>query len=348
MALFKRGNVWWVRFTDPRGREVRRSAQTRDRREAQEYHDRLRASLWRQAKLGERPRRLWQEAVERWCAERVHKASLADDVSHLRWLHPHLYDRHLDEIDRDVIDDIRIARLEEGRANGTVNRTLQVIRGILRTAAREWGWLESVPYVRMLPEQTRRIRWLTREEADRLLEALPEHIAEMMRFTLATGLRERNVTHLEWSQVDFGRRMAWIHPDQAKARKAIAVPLNADAMLVLRRQQGTHPERVFTYQGRPVAKANTKAWRRALADAGIADFRWHDLRHTWASWHVQNGTPLHALQELGGWSTVQMVQRYAHLAADHLAEYADRLARPRTISVTVGQGSARVATPRRS
>jgi integrase len=286
--------------------------------------------------------------VERWCAERVHKASLPDDVSHLRWLHPHLYDRHLDEIDHDVIDNIRLARIEQGRANATVNRTLQVIRGILRTAAREWGWLTSVPHVRMMPDPARRIRWLTREEADRLLEALPGHIAEMMRFSLATGLRERNVTHLEWSQVDLGRRMAWIHPDQAKARKAIAVQLNADAMLVLRRQQDTHPERVFTYQGRPVKKANTRAWRHALVDAGIADFRWHDLRHTWASWHVQSGTPLHALQELGGWSTTQMVQRYAHLSAEHLAEYANRLGCPRTISGTPGKASMGIALPRRS
>lgn len=344
MALYKRGNVWWVRFTDPGGREVRRSAQTEDRRSAQEFHDRLKASLWRQAKLGEHPRRRWQEAVERWCAERAYKATLQDDVSHLRWLHPYLYDRYLDAIDRDVIDDIRLARLQEGRANATVNRTLQVIRSILRAAAREWDWLESVPFVRMLPEKTRRIRWLTREEADRLLEALPEHIAEMMRFTLATGLRERNVTHLEWTQVDLGRRMAWIHPDQAKARKAIAVPLNADAMLVLRRLQGDHAARVFTYQGRPVAKANTKAWRHALARLGIEDFRWHDLRHTWASWHVQGGTPLHALQELGGWATVQMVQRYAHLSVEHLAGYADRLARPRTISGTVGSGNSGVVS----
>ncbi len=61
------------------------------------------------------------------------------------------------------------------------------------------------------------------------------------------------------------------------------------------------------------------------------DFRWHDLRHTWASWHVQNGTPLHALQELGGWETADMVRRYAHLAAEHLAPYADRLSALRLV-----------------
>jgi integrase len=62
-----------------------------------------------------------------------------------------------------------------------------------------------------------------------------------------------------------------------------------------------------------------------LARAGITNFRWHDLRHTWASWHVQAGTPLFALQEMGGWESPEMVCRYAHLAAAHLAPYADRL-----------------------
>ncbi len=74
-----------------------------------------------------------------------------------------------------------------------------------------------------------------------------------------------------------------------------------------------------------LADRDTKAWYGALKRAGIEKFRWHDLRHTWASWHVQGGTPLFALQELGGWESAEMVRRYAHLAADHLAPYADRL-----------------------
>jgi integrase len=69
-------------------------------------------------------------------------------------------------------------------------------------------------------------------------------------------------------------------------------------------------------------KQCTKAWKSALRRAGIQDFRWHDLRHTWASWHVQRGTPLHVLQELGGeWESVEMVRRYARLSGEHLAEY---------------------------
>lgn len=115
------------------------------------------------------------------------------------------------------------------------------------------------------------------------------------------------------------------HPDQAKARRAIPVPLNDVAMDVLTRQKGNHFVRVFTYEGEPVRQVSTKAWYKALKRAGIESFRWHDLRHTWASWHVQAGTPLFALQELAGWESERMVRRYAHLASEHLATYASNV-----------------------
>lgn len=83
---------------------------------------------------------------------------------------------------------------------------------------------------------------------------------------------------------------------------------------------------MFTYQGRNVNGCNNHAWKKALARAGIENFGWHDLRHTWASWHVQNGTPLHIQQELGGWSSYEMVQRYAHLSPGQLIEYAENSA----------------------
>ncbi len=78
---------------------------------------------------------------------------------------------------------------------------------------------------------------------------------------------------------------------------------------------------MFVYHGRPVYQTVTEAWRKALRRARISDFRWHDLRHTWASWHVQRGTPLQVLKELGGWETLEMVQRYTHLSADYLTQW---------------------------
>ena len=150
---------------------------------------------------------------------------------------------------RDVLDDLTQSRLSDGVTNSTVNRMLEIVRAILRRAEREWEWLEHAPHVRMMPKAKRRVRWLTREEADRLISELPDHLAAMARFTLATGLRQANVVKLEWSQVDLDRHCAWIHADQAKARKAIPVPLNTEAMLVLKRQIGKHSSRVFTYKG---------------------------------------------------------------------------------------------------
>jgi len=83
---------------------------------------------------------------------------------------------------------------------------------------------------------------------------------------------------------------------------------------------------VFAFNGERVVQLSTAAWYKALKRGGIENFRSHDLRHTWASWHIQSGTPLHVLQELGGWASYTMVQRYAHLAVAHLAPCADRLA----------------------
>lgn len=325
MSLRKRGGIWWIDVVAPNGERVRRTTGTANKALAQEFHDRFKSELWRIAHLGDKPRRTWNEAVVRWLKEQAHKATAKEDVAKLRWLDQYLGGKDLLTINRPLLDKITDAKLALGHTNATVNRTLELVRAILRKCVNDWEWLDRAPQVRMLKEPTRRIRFLTHDEAQRLLAALPEHLADMAAFALQTGLRAANVTGLQWSQVDLARRLAWVHPDQAKARRAIPVPLNADAVLLVRKQFGKHLTHVFSYRGKPVTQVSTKAWYAALARAGITDFRWHDLRHTWASWHVQSGTPLFALQELGGWESAEMVRRYAHLAADHLAPYAERL-----------------------
>lgn len=338
MALSKRGNTWWISFTTPNGQRIRRSAKTAIKKAAQEYHDTLKAKYWREKHLKEKPRVKWQAAVERWLLEKQdEKKSIDSDVFALRWCHNHLYDLYLDEIDRDVLDKLTHIRKAEGVANSTVNRLLEVLRALLRRAEREWEWLDRAPHVRMLKEPKRRVRWLTRDDAQRLLSELPNHLQEMMRLSLATGLREANVTQLKWSQVDLSRHCAWIEADQAKTGRAISVPLNEDAIAVIKRQIGKHDVFIFTYKNNPVLKANTKAWRHALERAGIENFRWHDLRHTWASWHIQMGTPMNVLQELGGWSGQEMVLRYAHLSSEHLAEYANKLIGAEPIGTNLAQ-----------
>ena len=101
-------------------------------------------------------------------------------------------------------------------------------------------------------------------------------------------------------------------------RMAVTIPLNATAIEVIRRRQVIHDTHVFIYQGKPLRDINIDAWQEPCKQAEISDFRWHDLRHTWASRHVQNGTSLQELMELGGWKSYKMVLRHAHLAGDHL------------------------------
>jgi integrase len=329
MSIFKRGGVWWMRFTTPDGREVRQTARTADKRQAQELHDRRKADAWRQAQIGERPRRTWQEAVVRWLEEHQDRKKLSEVKAIFRQADPILGPLALDQITPDTLAALT-ARWRTGLKPLSVNSKLSAVRAVLNAVVR-WEWIAKAPQVRLLPVTDRRTRFLTREEADRLLLELPDHVSAMARFSLATGLREHNVCGLEWAQVDLDRRVLWIHADQSKTRRLITIPLNADAVVVLRGQQGHHPSRVFTWRSQPLTRANRRAWQAALRRAELPGVRWHDLRHTWASWHVQAGTPLAVLKELGGWASLDMVMRYAHLAPGHLAEHAERIAGPRLI-----------------
>ena len=325
MSLYKRTDSphWWVKISHS-GRTIQRSTGTDDKVKAQEYHDRLKVSLWEEMRLGIKPRRSWKEAVVRWLAETSEKATHQEDVRKLRWLDPFLGHLMLDQITLDVMDAIKANKLKtSGRS--TVNRYLAVVRAILRRARDEWEWIDRAPKVKLFKEGPGRDRSITVAQAEILLRELPMHQRDVALFALATGLRQSNVLGLEWSHVNLDAGHAWVDAARSKNRRPIAVPLNATALEVLRRQIGKHPERVFTYAGKPLARVSTHAWEKALKRAGIEDFRWHDLRHTWASWHRQAGTPTHELQRLGGWRTPSMVERYAHLAPDHLAQAANRL-----------------------
>lgn len=325
MSLYKRkdSSVWWVKIVID-GRKVQRSTGTDDKIKAQEFHDRLKAQMWEQNRLGVKARRSWKEAVVRWLEETSEKATHHEDKRKLIWLDGFLGELMLDEVTLDVIDSIRAAKLKEA-AKATTNRYLALIRSILLRARDEWEWIDKVPKVRLFKESANRERSLTKEQAGKLLAELPQHLRDLVLFSLATGLRQGNVLKLEWSQINLEQRHAWVHAWQSKNRRPIAIPLNEAAYSVLIRQKGKHERRVFTFRGKPLESANTRAWHKALKRAEIDNFRWHDLRHTWATWQRQAGTPTHELQRLGGWRTGAMVERYAHLAPDHLAEAASRL-----------------------
>ncbi len=321
MSLIKRGSTWWIDFTTPAGQRIRRSAGTGHKTQAQELHDKLKAETWRVQKLGDKPGYTWDDAGHKWLVETGHKKTHREDAKKLGWLQQFLRGRVLADISRDDIAAIGEHK-RQASSGPTANRYLALIRSILRKACLEWEWIDKAPKVRMYKESKRRVRWITANQAALLLRELPSHLRDIVLFSLSTGLRQANVVKLTWEQVDLERSTAWIHADQAKGREDIHISLSQLSVELLQRQLGKHQQFVFTYAGKPIAQPNTKAWRNALKRAGIENFRWHDLRHTWASWLVQNGTPLYDLQEMGGWKSSEMVRRYAHLAPAQMAKHA--------------------------
>lgn len=364
MSIFRRGETWYASFTLPDGKRFKQSLGTKDKRQATELHDKLKAETWRVSKLGECPGMTFEEACVRWLEEKANKKSLDDDKSRISFWLKHFSGMQLKDIsERHIyaaIQKMTNRRHEENwrlmaeaatkrgkkppayvpklASTATKATHLAFIKAMLRTAERDWKMLDKAPIVKVPQPKNKRIRWLEPHEAKRLIDECPEPLKSVVEFALATGLRRSNIINLEWKQIDMQRRVAWINPEDAKAGRAIGVALNDTACRVLKKQIGNHQQWVFVYRQSSTRPDGTKSpvvrkmrydantsWRAALKRAGIEDFRFHDLRHTWASWLVQSGVPLSALQEMGGWESIEMVRRYAHLAPNHLTEHARQI-----------------------
>lgn len=324
--LTRRGKIWYVRF-EYLGRKVYKSTRTTNREEAEQVEAKLKRDIWRQASLGEKRKYSWQEAVVRFVKEKQNHRSINDMKRHLRFFSEPFMDVSIDKITRDWVDDILDEKQDsDGISNATRNRYTATLRGLINTAYREWEWLESAPIFRILEEKTTEPRWLTYAEAERLIAHAPDYLKNPIALSLNTGIRKSNCLCFKWEWVDLDNRTAYIPMATAKAKRTIPIPLNDDAIDIIKSQIGKHPIFLFTNNnGEPFSEVHSEVWKKLITAAKIEPFRWHDLRHTWASWHVRNGTSLTELMELGGWSSYRMIQRYAHLNTDHLHESAQRI-----------------------
>lgn len=316
MALKQRGGVYWLDVTI-NGMRLRESLKTSDKKQAQEIHDRRRSELWRESKLKEKPKKTFKDACDRWVIEKVHKRSLEDDKLKIKALLPALGKVQLALLDRDKIEGAMPSDVKPA----TRNRYRALVRAMLRCAERDWEWIDRAPVLRSEAEASRRVSFLSHRQAEVLISFLPEKYRTAVRFALLTGLRRSNVFGLRWENVDLDRGMVIVHGDEAKAGRRILVPLNSQAKALLEAMPEPREGRVWG----DMTRVWCNTWNAATKRAGVPGFRFHDLRHTWASWHAMAGTPLSVLQELGGWHSHEMVQRYAHLSPEHLANAAERV-----------------------
>ena len=220
--LYKLGDSpnWYVDFGRHRGRRIRSCAGTDDKKQAEAYAKHRQAELWRQEKLGERVTATWDLAVIEWLKEHSENRSVASiegDKQRLRLLSDHFRGIDVDDV---TPGDIKTATMKfPGIAAGTRNRYITTGIAILNFAYAK-NWRTRAASRDDFSEPKHRIRYLTGEEAGRLLANLPNYLRAMAEFTLATGLRETNVRLLEWSNVDMPRSIAWVHGDKRKPEKA--------------------------------------------------------------------------------------------------------------------------------
>jgi integrase len=347
VSLYRRAGSenWWCEFVLD-GQRFRLSTLTAHRGHAQEFETLARNRAYNRLRLGHRPAVPWKAVAARWLNE-SRKRSIDKDRAIIAWLSEQLgQDAGVNQITPEVIGELRALKAEE-TSEATADRYMALLNSILRKCAGDWGLIDKAPKVPMYRPEVGEPRWLTREEFRRLEQELPPHLRLAARFAVLTGLRMRAQLSLTWTQVDLKERRAWIGAADMKGKRTHGFPLSLGAAAVLRaircKRADLAQPHVFLFKGKPYSDANGAAWRKATERAGLEGFRWHDLRHTWASWAVQSGVSLHEVMQLGGWKSLAMVQRYSHLAPGHLAAAAGRvrLGRKSPTAPTSGKGSVR-------
>jgi len=291
------------------------------------------------------------------------RKSGAATLARLRHNFVDLLDRPMQEISPWVIEKWRAEQLKGGKQKSTINRDITGLKSILAKAV-AWDILPSHPLTKLKPiklDTKGRVRYLTDAEEVRLRTALAErdgriktarartnvwrrirgyaelltleahtygdHLTPLVLLSLNTGLRRGELFSLHWADIQWQPKTLLVRGETAKSGQTRHLPLNAEALQVLTAWREQAPGDGLIFPGKHGGRLHNvrNAWRGVLTAADIRGFRWHDLRHTFASKLVMVGVPLNTVRELLGHKTLAMTLRYAHLAPDHKASAVERL-----------------------
>lgn len=330
MSIKRRGIVWYVDIQTPNGKRLRQSTGTSDKKKALEYHDKLKAELWAFARLNKKRIRFFEEAVVYMLKDAENQSRFDYKQAHTEYFLKRFSGRDLTGISADeLIQSLPTTHLKTKLplSNATKNRYRSTLLRIF-SLAYKLNWVDSIPYISRLSEPRIRVRWLTKEQANTLIHNM--HLDWMKRvcfFALSTGARMNEIFTLTWHNVDFINQVATVTNECAKSGRARALLLNEDALdLLFQLDAIPHGDYVFTrVTQKQLYDIDRRDFKNACRLSHIENFHFHDLRHTWASWHVQAGTPLYTLKNLGGWETLEMVNKYAHLNASHMLSFANNV-----------------------
>lgn len=282
----------------------------------------------------------------------------------MRYSFSNLLKRHIHELSPHDIEKWRTQRIEMGRSAATVNRDLNDLRAAMKRAV-TWGYIDNDDFIGVRPmrvDQGNRCRFLDDQEIMNLRAALNEreeklrearrsgnawrkargveelanldaspfadYLKPMILVSINTGLRRGELFALTWEMIDLKGRSIAVTGATSKSGKTRHIPLNSEAFDTLKNwEQQTSSKTGLVFEGRKGTKFDNvgRSWATVLKKAGISDFRWHDLRHTFASRLVMAGVDLNTVRELLGHSNYQMTLRYAHLAPAHKISAVEKL-----------------------
>jgi integrase len=295
-----------------------------------------------------------------------HRKRGPETIKRLKRQFHFLLNRAMDTINPLEIERWRRQRLSNGISKTTINRDIMALRGCLSKAT-EWNLILYNPIASVKSyavDRLTRVRYLRDEEEIALRQALDareedirkgrerhnEHLSQrgyvlfpdlrrdtyidflkpMVILTLNTGMRRGEVFSLEWRDINFTLKQLTVRAEKSKSNKTRYIPLNEEALRVLSQWQYQERQEQYVFSGRngkPLRDIK-RSWYNVLARAQIKDFRWHDLRHHFASRLVMLGEDLNTIRELLGHADLSVTIRYAHLSPDHKAQAVAKLTAP--------------------
>lgn len=325
MGVFKKGNDWYIDYhvNGRRKREKvgpsKRLAESVLAKRKVEIAEGKFLDIERKLKV-----RFEDFAKEYMEYSKANKRSWKRDVVSLKNLLPVFGDKYLAEITPLMVEQYKNRRRDQVTP-ATVNREMALLKNMFNKAI-QWGKAAEnlVAKVKLFKEDKGRLRLLTEEELERLLEVAPPHLQPILVVALNTGLRKSEILNLKWDDVDFQQERILVA--DAKNREWREIPMNLavfKALVSIER----HPESPYVFckpNGQPYGNVR-KSFEKALRIAGIENFRFHDLRHTFASHLVMAGVDLMTVKELLGHKSLEMTMRYSHLSPAHKRKAVDLL-----------------------
>lgn len=334
-GIYKRGNVYWIRYADLTGKIVFETSGSTSFKEAENLLVKRKNAI----KEGKQPieiRKIGNHTFNQLAEEYFKWAERQKSF----WVYKNYLIKQLVETFGNIplrrfnsmlLEQFQTDRLNNGNKPATVNRSIATISHMF-TKAVEWYMVEEeilkrVRKVKKLAENNRRLRYLSPEECQRLIDSCDEHIKPLVITALNTGMRKGEILGLKWDNVDLKAGFILLNQEQTKNSERKELPINQ----TLRETLQTIAKREnVSYVFHDPSTGNRyfdvkRSFKTALKRAEIRDFRFHDLRHSFASHLVMAGIDLATVKELMGHKDFKMTLRYAHLAPSHKVKAVDTL-----------------------